>query len=84
MSYRVNIFFAKFSACIFCVTCYAAQMSEEPAKREDVRTTVSLHPTVNQWAEELMDARGYNNFSAMIADLIRQECGKWKKWEKKP
>lgn len=48
-------------------------MSEEPAKREDVRTTVSLHPTVNQWAQELMDARGYNNFSAMIADLIRQE-----------
>ena len=53
---------------------YAFTMPEEPpAKREDVRTTVSLHPTVNQMAEELMESRGYNNFSALVADLIRQE-----------
>lgn len=52
---------------------YASAMPDEPAKREDVRTTVSLHPALNQMAEELMESRGYNNFSALVADLIRQE-----------
>ncbi len=48
-------------------------MAEENPKRDDIRTTVSLHPIINKWAEELMAERGYNNFSAMVADLIRQE-----------
>ena len=51
----------------------ARGMSTPPESRGDVRTTISLHPTVNQFADELMSERGYNNFSALVADLIRAE-----------
>ena len=41
-------------------------------KRSDIRTTVSLTDTVWQFAEECMKADGYNNFSAFVAELIRE------------
>ena len=41
---------------------------------ESFRTTVSLSAVVQQWADELMAAGGYNgNFSAFVAALVRDE-----------
>jgi len=38
-----------------------------------VKTSISLSVLVNQWAEELSAAKGFENFSAYIADLIRRD-----------
>lgn len=38
-----------------------------------VKTSISLSETVNGWAEVLASKRGYDNFSAYIADLIRRD-----------
>ncbi len=40
--------------------------------RKDVRTTISLTKVIWDWAEEIMDERGYNNFSSYVADLVRR------------
>ena len=53
-------------------------MIEYPAptmkNREDHRTSVSLAEVVWKLAEEMMEARGFNdNFSAYVADLIRRD-----------
>lgn len=41
-----------------------------------VKRSISLSPQVNQWAEEMAAAKGYqNNFSAFLADLIREARG---------
>lgn len=45
-----------------------------------VKRSISLSPQVNQWAEEMAEemaaAKGYqNNFSAFLADLIREARG---------
>lgn len=38
-----------------------------------IKRSISLSPLVNQWAEELAEARGFGtNFSAFCADLIRR------------
>src|SRR5689334_2275261 len=39
---------------------------------QDYRTSVSLTLKVWGWAEELMADGGYNNFSAFLAELIRE------------
>ena len=48
-------------------------MTMQPVQRKDVRTTISLAPVVMKIAEEMQAARGYNNFSAYVADLIRRD-----------
>ncbi|MEW6304852.1 MAG: hypothetical protein AB1705_15360 [Verrucomicrobiota bacterium] len=45
--------------------------SEQPVKY--VRTSISLTPLVAKWAEELMKEKGYENFSAYMAELIRKD-----------
>lgn len=43
-------------------------------ENESFRTTVSLSGVVQQWADELMAAGGYNsNFGAFVAALVRDE-----------
>ena len=37
-----------------------------------IKRSVSFSPLVNQWAEEMATARGYTNFSAFMADLVRE------------
>lgn len=47
---------------------------KDPKARKDKRTTVSLAQVVWDWAEDLMEAKGYNdNFSAYVAELIRRD-----------
>ncbi len=41
--------------------------------RTTKNVTVSLSEKVNKWAEEMAEEKGYDNFSAYIADLIRQD-----------
>lgn len=38
-----------------------------------VRTTITLNPSVDAWAEELRIALGHNSLSDLIADLIRRK-----------
>lgn len=47
----------------------------EAAKRpgNTVKVTMSLTPVIKGWAIECADKRGYNNFSAYIAELIRRD-----------
>jgi Arc/MetJ-type ribon-helix-helix transcriptional regulator len=40
---------------------------------ETVRATISLHKVVSEMAEELMRKKGYDNFSAYVAELIRRD-----------
>jgi hypothetical protein len=40
-----------------------------------VRATISLHPRVKTWASEMCEEKGYDNFSAYVADLIRRDKG---------
>lgn len=46
-----------------------------PKEADDlaVRTTITLNPTVNKWARELMVKNAHNGFSDFLADLIRRE-----------
>lgn len=37
------------------------------------RTTISLTPLVWEWARAAMSKKGYNNFTAYVADLIRRD-----------
>lgn len=38
-----------------------------------IKRTISLSPLVNQWAEEMAAAHGYeSNFSSFLADLVRR------------
>jgi len=46
-------------------------MANEPSKT--VRATVSLSKVVSEMAEQLMRKKGYDNFSAYVADLIRRD-----------
>ena len=48
-----------------------AKTKRKPSKT--VRVTISFPEKVDQWAEELMAEKGYDNFSAYIADLIRRD-----------
>lgn len=51
------------------------QQSRIQAQQTDnVRTTVSIAKVVYHWAEQMMDAQGFNrNFSAYVAHLIRRD-----------
>lgn len=42
---------------------------------ETVRATVSLPLRVRDWASEMCQEKGYTNFSAYVADLIRRDKG---------
>lgn len=42
-------------------------------KPKQERVTISLTPLVAQWADEMCAAKGYDNFSAYVADLIRRD-----------
>jgi Arc/MetJ-type ribon-helix-helix transcriptional regulator len=37
------------------------------------RVTISLTEIVAQWADEMCELKGYDNFSAYVADLIRRD-----------
>lgn len=50
----------------------------------DKRVTISMSAVVWQFAEEIMQSRGYNNFSALVADLIRQHRDELHSKEKRP
>lgn len=45
----------------------------KPPKEKAIRTTITLNPAVNRWAEELRIALGHNSLSDLLADLIRQK-----------
>lgn len=47
-------------------------MPDKPDK-ETVRATISLNQVVDRMAKEMMELKGYDNFSAYIADLIRRD-----------
>lgn len=47
-------------------------MSKKPGN-STARVSISLSQKVFQWAEELKAAKGYDNFSAYIAELIRRD-----------
>ena len=49
------------------------EKATEKPQSNNVRTSVSLHKKVGQWADEMMEARGFDNFSAYVADLIRRD-----------
>jgi hypothetical protein len=50
---------------------YHPQMKPE---RKDKRVTISLAKVVWDWANEMMEAKGFNkNVSAYVADLIRRD-----------
>jgi len=38
-----------------------------------IKRSVSFSDKVNNWAEEMADAKGFDNFSAYIADLVRRD-----------
>jgi hypothetical protein len=40
--------------------------------RVRTRTTISLTPVIAAAAGEMMEKKGFNNFSAYVADLIRR------------
>lgn len=45
----------------------------QKTKRGTARITISLSQKVYGWAEELCAVKGYDNFSAYIAELIRKD-----------
>lgn len=47
-------------------------MPKPPADRLKSRT-ISLSKVVNKWADEMMERKGYENFSAYMAELIRRD-----------
>jgi len=49
------------------------QRKEKYSAGRSVKTSISLSEVVNSWAEEQAAKRGFDNFSAYIADLIRRE-----------
>lgn len=50
-----------------------AMEKPEGRNKTGVRTTISLTKLVAQWADEMMEKRGYDNFSAYVAELIRKD-----------
>ena len=51
----------------------ASTMSKGTVISNVVKRSVSFSPTVNAWAEEMVQSRGQeNNFSAFLADLVRE------------
>jgi hypothetical protein len=45
------------------------------ASSETVRATISLPLRVKIWATEMCEEKGYDNFSAYVAELIRRDKG---------
>lgn len=38
-----------------------------------IKRSISLSDKVNVWAEELAEIKGFDNFSAYLADLVRRD-----------
>jgi hypothetical protein len=51
------------------------QKASTPNESITVRATISLPFRVKIWASEMCQEKGYDNFSAYIAELIRRDRG---------
>lgn len=48
-------------------------MSRKTKRDQAVRSNISLHPLVREWANKLMRQHGCTTFSDLVAHLVRTE-----------